>query len=685
MPLFVQKASLALSVGVDSAVPFWSFGDLDGNGVRELIVAASSPSTFRSDLPIALVRPQVFSATTSSLANTTANFLPETWAGAQSPSGVHVSDLNGDGRQDLFVTDTGIDYAPYPGRTQHLLLSSGTGPLSLSGQTTRVSWTHTSAAADIDLDGDMDFYVSDNRHHDQSLTPYLWINDGAGNFTVSTNRLPDYLLQSRPFPATSQRYSDEVFDGSGFADVNRDGAPDLLLFAKFDTAASRVLLNDGTGNFRGQAIALPPGLHGPGGMTYQTSGTLAGQWTFSGTQNWRGAFGDINGDGLPDLVLGQMAMNQAAGVSYAGGRIQILINQGGTAFLDETAGRISGAQLDMRNHNSFVHQQLADIDGDGDLDLAAFQIDDSAALPFKTHYFVNNGSGFFSPLTDPGLPTVGAHALDDIDGDGDADAVQLDYRVTGSQPNGLGLFTLNARVYENQSVSALIMEAPADGGWVSGATGGDTLTGKAGADVLLGFGLGDRLFGAGGNDILLGGTGNDSLDGGDGNDWMQGDSGSDTLRGGAGNDTLVPGGFSPDVGIDVSFGGSGDDLIVQAAASGTLNGEDGNDFLWGAMAADTLRGGLGNDELVGLGGNDTFLFLPADLAGGQVDTIYSFGDYAGDNDVIRFGGGIASSAVSVASEGAGARISVNLGGGATHQIFVWGMTAAALQDDLLFL
>lgn len=154
-----------------------------------------------------------------------------------------------------------------------------------------------------------------------------------------------------------------------------------------------------------------------------------------------------------------------------------------------------------------------------------------------------------------------------------------------------------------------------------GLGGADTVSGSAGNDV---------LFGNAGNDVLNGGEGADVLDGGDGNDTLDGGRGADVLRGGAGNDTLGGAPNSFDAGYFVS-----NTHPTQYIDPG---------------AGNTYEGGTGNDTLRGTSRADTYLFNVGDGA----DLIYEVevsGQPTNQQDVVRFGAGIAPSDIQVSRTG----------------------------------
>jgi serralysin len=163
-------------------------------------------------------------------------------------------------------------------------------------------------------------------------------------------------------------------------------------------------------------------------------------------------------------------------------------------------------------------------------------------------------------------------------------------------------------------------------------------TGGGGTDTISNF---ENVTGGSGNDNLTGTTGANVLDGGAGSDVLTGGAGADTLIGGAGIDTanyatstaavtanlanaaLNTGDAAGDTysSIENLTGGAGNDILTGDGAGNVLTGNAGNDTLTGGAGADTLNGGAGND---------IFVFR----AGFGNDTIVSFGDVTGDQDII---------------------------------------------------
>ncbi len=218
-------------------------------------------------------------------------------------------------------------------------------------------------------------------------------------------------------------YSDDKympeFMGSGVAivDVNRDGAPDLVVTnsgavgqaVRSPEAANRLFLNDGRGHFSDATASW--GLPSRGyGM-----GVAAGDW---------------NNDGWTDLFLS----------NYGGG--DTLLRNTGTRFEDVTAA----AGLTDEGRWS-MSSAFFDGDGDGDLDLWVTRyIDYTMANAIECHlnrvhvyctpemyagdhdrYWRNNGDGTFTDGSDEARITANtptrslALVAGDIDLDGDTD------------------------------------------------------------------------------------------------------------------------------------------------------------------------------------------------------------------------------------------------------------------------
>ncbi len=130
------------------------------------------------------------------------------------PSLIHarkalVGDYNNDGMPDIFITGHGYDQPPFPGEYTELLLSNSSKKYDLIKFDTKIGFYHGACSGDIDKDGDLDIFV---------LAPsnsYFLINDGKGNFSISTSQIDITKL--------SGQYHCELVD------IDKDGYLDLVI------------------------------------------------------------------------------------------------------------------------------------------------------------------------------------------------------------------------------------------------------------------------------------------------------------------------------------------------------------------------------------------------------------------------------------------------------------------------
>ena len=113
------------------------------------------------------------------------------------------------------------------------------------------------------------------------------------------------------------------------------------------------------------------------------------------------AFGDVNGDGWPDLFVARLELD-AGSLLY--------VNRGDGTFIDD---RAAVSSIGRAMGGVFV-----DYDGDGDGDLYAVRFDESNAL-------LRNEEGRLSPLPEEdlaaGYPGATSAAFADFDGNGSID------------------------------------------------------------------------------------------------------------------------------------------------------------------------------------------------------------------------------------------------------------------------
>src|SRR5437667_67399 len=269
-------------------------------GRLSLLVAATSFFLLASPNPtLAQTAPQ------------TPLFNPQTEYGAGSkngPSGIVVSDFNGDRKPDLVVSN--VDSS-----TVSVLLGNGDGTFlpALNFPAGPNPWYF--AVGDFNLDGKLDLAVADyGCSLDCSVSPSnsvsLLLGNGDGTFQ------PASQLTVGNGPA-----------GVAVGDFNGDGKPDLAVANLNDTAFS-VLLGNGDGTFQ-----------------------AAKTFSSVGSHPYFVAVGNLNRDGKPDLVI----------TNHLDTTVSVLLGNG-----DGTFQPVQTFPVD----SDPVYVTVGDLNGDGVQDLA---------------------------------------------------------------------------------------------------------------------------------------------------------------------------------------------------------------------------------------------------------------------------------------------------------------------------
>ncbi|MCU0866626.1 MAG: VCBS repeat-containing protein [Planctomycetes bacterium] len=331
-----------------------ALGDVDGDGDLDLVLGSLNYPTGQQNR---LFRNDGAGGFTDATANRLPAVTDETWS-------VALGDVDGDGDLDLVSGNGGGTQ----GQQSRLYRNDGTGTftdVTVGRLPVFAGFTSTVVLGDVDGDGDLDLVLGNIGQQKR-----LYRNDGTGTFTdVTAGRLP---VDSDPTFALA------------LGDVDGDGDLDLVLGNL--GLRNRLYLNNGAGFFVEAAANRLPG------APYTTSSL---------------AFGDVDGDGDLDLVVGDY-----------GDRNRLYLNNGAGTFTDASAGRLP---LDDDNTRAVA---LGDLDGDGDLDLVCANFDLTNGR--LNRLYRNDGAGTF---TDVSLRLPGADArsrslaLGDVDRDGDLDVV----------------------------------------------------------------------------------------------------------------------------------------------------------------------------------------------------------------------------------------------------------------------
>lgn len=282
-------------------------------------------------------------------------------------------------------------------------------------------WITDVLATDLDQDGLWDVVVCDGR-----LNKVSWIQQVRSGEFVERD-----IGEMVPGPV----HAEDV-------DIDQDGDLDLLISSMGTVVPNNspigsvvVLENLGKGEFRNRVLLE----HVPR-VTYVNAG-------------------DLDGDGDLDLSIGLFG--------FVEGEIRWLENQGAWNFKSHL----------LLDYSGTIHAPIGDIDGDGDLDIVALVSQDWEEI----HLFENDGNGKYKGRVVYGAlnKNFGSSGIDlaDIDGDGDLDIAYtngdgLDYATPGPRSwhgvqwlenDGNGSFTF-ARLGDLPGAhSPLVIDCDGDG------------------------------------------------------------------------------------------------------------------------------------------------------------------------------------------------------------------------------
>ena len=314
------------------------------------------------------------------------------YTGSGAATQIVAGDLNGDGKLDAVTLNQAYTYQGV--QTVSALLGNGDGTFGAPIQTDVGPSATAIVTADFDGDGKSDLAVLEGSGRGGGGGVQLFHGNGDGTFTAG----PTADLGAALNPLVYS--TDEMVE----ADLNGDGKPDLVISTASNTgiATVTVLLGDGHGGFTVES-PLPLGL----GQT----GVLI-------------AVGDINGDGVPDIVavprttggneVAAVLLGHGDGTFQAALSVPLPLPPGGNA-----------TTIDGDDVNQAV--AIGDVTGDGHADIVvANNVSGVAIAP-------GNGDGTFGAgLVTNGIPTnTTALALADFNGDGLLDLVST--QSVGSQ------------------------------------------------------------------------------------------------------------------------------------------------------------------------------------------------------------------------------------------------------------
>ena len=313
-------------------------------------------------------------------------------------------DLDGDGLHDLFAESplSNIRYYRNAGtRAAPRLVVAADTLKDILGMAIYADRQNIAQFADVDCNGKLDMLLG---RVDGTITQYEM--EGldslrAPRFRLITERFQDIQIIGTLTPSLHGANTMAVFD------IDADGDQDIL-WGDFFEPGLLWLRNQGTcaqPDFHGDRISFPPN------RPFETSGYNAP------------AFGDVNGDGRADLVVGVLGGAFNPITTSAANLYEIVQSAPGAWTL------VTPHLLDHIDLGTESIPALGDIDGDGDLDLVVgTKIEPANQRSGGLYWFENVGARTAPRFQLRGHLTVlpafhQAPALGDLDGDGLPDLV----------------------------------------------------------------------------------------------------------------------------------------------------------------------------------------------------------------------------------------------------------------------
>jgi hypothetical protein len=355
--------------------------DLDGNGDPDLVIANTCESNSTGANCAAGGEIGVL------LGNGDGTFQSAVTypSGGSAALWVAVADVNGDGVPDLIVANECISSTDCTFGNVGILLGNGDGTFGSAINYAAGYGSYSVAVADLNGDGHPDLAIANQCVSATSCSNgavTILLNNGNGTFQPGTtyasggqgsvsvaikdlngDGFPDIILANQCFSRSNCNLGGiSILFGNGngtlrtavsynsggysalsvaAADVNSDGVPDIIVTSLCSSSTNcvdgvvAVLLNTGTGSFRQPA-------------TYDSEGYGASSV----------AIGDMNGDGIPDLVVDNICKTST---NCTFGGVILLIGTG--------EGTFQAPLIYSSNGNHATSVAIGDLNGDGKPDI----------------------------------------------------------------------------------------------------------------------------------------------------------------------------------------------------------------------------------------------------------------------------------------------------------------------------
>jgi len=319
-------------------------------------------------------------------------------------------DANGDGFLDLYVASGGSEFNPSVAEmNDHLYFGDGNFNFTLVRQTLPANKYESSSVvkpADFDGDGDIDLFVGIRLKpffYGEPMNGYILENDGSGNFkNVASSIAPDL-----------ERIG--MINDASWSDLDNDNDLDLVVVGDWMPIA--VFINkNGVFEYKKDLI---PNSYG---------------W-------WKAVeIADLNGDGYPDIIVGNHGLNTRFKASEEkplvmfvkdfdrnGSLEQIICQYEGDklyplALKHDLASQIPNIRNKYKNYEAYMNQEITDVFSIEEIEEARRLI----ANDLSTSIYLSNGNLTYSKIELPmqvQFSETHAISIGDYNGDGFTDVL----------------------------------------------------------------------------------------------------------------------------------------------------------------------------------------------------------------------------------------------------------------------
>jgi hypothetical protein len=322
-------------------------------------------------------------------------------SGGNGPNSLAIADLNGDGKVDIVVANWCINkVVPCPASSVGVMLGRGDGTFAPAvAYGSGGLYADFVAVGDINSDGKADIVVANCGN---ALSNHCI---GAGGNAGVLFGNGDGTFQ--PVVSISLGNGGYGAIGLALADLNLDGKLDLVVAGDCSNGGcGGVLLGNGDGTFQPE-------------IPFSTAGLIA----------FGMAVGDVNGDGKPDVVVGNQCATSFCSTSTVG----VLVGNGDGTLQPPLGYDAGGIYPDW--------VAIADLNGDSKPDLVLANSSTSTSInQGDVGILMGNGDGTFQTVVAYPASEFGAASLAvaDMDGDGKLDAVVVNCSAISGNCNGGG-------------------------------------------------------------------------------------------------------------------------------------------------------------------------------------------------------------------------------------------------------